>query len=186
MEGTRSTVAIHNTAPLALASSRPPEPELLLMVGTTKAKVAQPTCQQPLGAKSAHGLAAFLPDDRAMKLTLTPGLLVIIIATQISVAIHFGKPIVEETRKMARRKLERDNRWRSVLKLAQTHCTEEVLRRNRSEWKQVQSWEDPIPPAAFNKPKTKRECLDRLGMYADIDRAAIPLGLPWPPHEILY
>ncbi len=87
----------------------------------------------------------------AMKLTLTQGLLVLLVATQIPVAIHYGRPLVDQLIIDMRLKREQDERWKRVLKLAEIHCTDQARIKTMHDW-------DPSLP-----PETRETCLSRMG-----------------------
>ena len=128
-----------------------------------------------------------MSDDAPMKLTLTQGLLILLVATQIPVAVHYSRPMIEEIGTKSRLKWQQADRWKRVLELAKSHCTDELLSKNQDEsGQQVESWKYPVPPVVSNKPKTREECLNRLGLYVDYEPSRIPPGLPWPPQELLY
>ena len=96
-----------------------------------------------------------------MKLTLTQGLLVLLVATQIPVAIHYGRPLVDQIRSDALLAREANARAEKVKQLAEIHCTEEAIGKRFAEQKRL------MGPVSLGSPESRAACLKRMEFLAD-------------------
>jgi hypothetical protein len=96
-----------------------------------------------------------------MKLKLTQGLLVLLVATQIPVAIHYGRPLVDEIRYKVLLRLEANARAKKVKKLAEIHCTEAAIGKRFAEQERL------MGPINFGSTQSSAACLKRMEFLAD-------------------
>jgi hypothetical protein len=97
----------------------------------------------------------------AKKQTLTQGLLVLLVATQIPVTIHYVRPLVDEMRYDVMLKREANTRAEKVKQLAEIHCTEAAIGKRFAEQKRL------MGSVSFGAPESRAACLKRMEFLAD-------------------